>query len=161
MYACVVLTGEQPGRQRSTGSTEKHLDSWPSMNICFSSFTDSYFIKHPVKSKMEGDISNLCMKEDNVGATIFTRRIPAAFSRFDPGMSVADCAVGHTSVGHAELLSDFPISLSTEPTGLSLHPVHNLNLEDKHLHICISYFTRLNVELIKMICFTFRALISK
>lgn len=138
MFASVDLTGEQPGRQRSTGSTEKHLDSWPSINICFSSFTDSYFIKHPVKSKTEGDLSNLCMKEDNVGATIFTRRIPAAFSRFDPGMSVADCTVGHTSVGHAELLPDFPISLSTEPTGLSLHPVHNLNLEDKHLHICIS-----------------------
>lgn len=77
------------------------------------------------------------MKKDHVGNAAFTSGIPAASSRLDPGMSVADCTLGHTSAGHTELLPHLPISLSTEPTGLSLHPVHNLNLEEKHLHICI------------------------
>lgn len=73
------------------------------------------------------------MKKDHVGDAIFTRGIPAAFSWLNPGVSVADCALGHMSAGHTELLPHLPISLSTEPTGLSLHPVHNLNLEEKHI----------------------------
>lgn len=47
----VVFTGKQPGRQRSTGSTEKHLDSWPWMLTCLSSFTDSSFIRHSVRER--------------------------------------------------------------------------------------------------------------
>lgn len=68
---------------------------------------------------------------------MFTRGLPAAFSRLGPGMSVADCALGQSSAGHTELLLHLPISPTTQPTGLALHPVHNLNLEEKHLHICI------------------------
>lgn len=60
-----------------------------------------------------------------------TSGVPTALGGQDPGMSITDCALGHTSVGCAVLLSDFPISLSTESTGLSLHPVHHFYLHMK------------------------------
>lgn len=60
-----------------------------------------------------------------------TTGVPAGLCWQNPGMSKADCALGHVSTGCAVLLSDFPISLSTESTGLSLHPVHNFNLHGK------------------------------
>lgn len=44
-------------------------------------------------------------------------------------MGEANGILGHALVGCAVLLSDFPISLSTESTGLSSHPVHNINLK--------------------------------
>lgn len=60
---------------------------------------------------------------------IITRGISTALSRYNPGMSIADCVLGQTFIGCAVLLSDFPVSLSTESTGLSSHPVHNFNLK--------------------------------
>ena len=142
----VVFTGKQPVTQRSTGSTEKHLDSWPWMFICFSSCTDSSFIRHSVKrrvtrSKFLLDSVHLymfvshhsrkgcCWKSNST--VCFTSGVPAALCRQNPGMSVADCALGQASIGCAVLLSDFPISPSAESTGLSLHPVHNFNLHGK------------------------------
>uniref|UniRef100_A0A3P8S2Z1 Uncharacterized protein n=1 Tax=Amphiprion percula TaxID=161767 RepID=A0A3P8S2Z1_AMPPE len=72
--------------------------------------------------------------------------VPAALAWYNPGQGVAFFILGQTSGGSAILLPDLPVSLSTESTGLSLHPVGNLNLHpsirgDVKKHpICLSNF---------------------
>lgn len=69
------------------------------------------------------------MAKGEAGTIIITRGITTALSRYNPGMSIADCVLGQAFVGCTVLLSDFPVSLSTESTSLSFHPVHNFNLK--------------------------------
>lgn len=69
-----------------------------------------------------------------------TRGITAALSRQNPGMSEADSVINHTFVGCLELLSDFAISMSTESTSVSSHPVHNYDLEKPQTVQGLLYF---------------------
>lgn len=65
--------------------------------------------------------------------------LPAALSRQHPGVSVADCVLCQAPVGCAVLLSDFTVSLSTESTSLSSHPVDNFHLKKKKANQLSSY----------------------
>lgn len=131
----VVFTGKQPGRQRITGSMEKHLDSWPLTTTCFSSSTDLSLIRHSANGKRQSMRffvawgacwhirAALCSPPLRLTAVV-----PATLSRQNPGMSKGDRVLGQVPAGHTELLFDLPVSLSAESTSLSLHPVHNFNL---------------------------------
>jgi len=57
-----------------------------------------------------------------------TGGVAAALSGDHPGMGVADGVLDQASIGGLVLLSDLSVSLSTESTGLSLHPVCHLDL---------------------------------
>ena len=63
-----------------------------------------------------------------ISSTGLTWDVAAALGRDHPGLSVADWVWGETPVGGLVLLSDLSVSLSTESTGLSLHPVGHLDL---------------------------------
>lgn len=98
---------------------------------------------------------------------IITRGISTALSRYNPGMSIADCVLGQTFVGCAVLLSDFPVSLSTESTSLSSHPVRNFNLKKNpnsleyallEISIHIAFRTK---RCVQIYCITFNAFRSK
>lgn len=72
------------------------------------------------------------MKHDAANkVSLLTSVVPAALSRKHPGVGEADGALGQAAIGRAVLLSDLPVSLATDATGLSLHPVHNLYLSVK------------------------------